>query len=204
MHPQSLAFLKIQAGLLRSSIAKNDGIKTAHAMNELDQGLKESIADVRELLLHFRTRTQSDDIDTAIQETLQKFQHQSGITVVRKIFGDGLPLAQDVQIHVLHVLQEALSNIRKHANAKNVSIEIKKGETWCFIVCDDGVGFDGELERTQLQVGLNIMRERAAQIKAEVEINSQAGYGTVVKLLVPGAQKQNPNIDNPNVTAEKL
>lgn len=48
------------------------------------------------------------------------------------------------------------------------------------------------------------MRERAAQIKAEVEINSQAGYGTVVKLLVPGAQKQNPNIDNPNVTAEKL
>ena len=38
---QSLAFLKIQAGLLRSSIAKNDGIKTAHAMNELDQGLKE-------------------------------------------------------------------------------------------------------------------------------------------------------------------
>ncbi len=68
----------------------------------------------------------------------------------------------------------------------------------------DGVGFDGELERTQLQVGLNIMRERAAQIKAEVEINSQAGYGTVVKLLVPGAQKQNPNIDNPNVTAEKL
>lgn len=201
---QSLAFLKIQAGLLRSSIAKNDGIKTAHAMNELDQGLKESIADVRELLLHFRTRTQSDDIDTAIQETLQKFQHQSGITVVRKIFGDGLPLAQDVQIHVLHVLQEALSNIRKHANAKNVSIEIKKGETWCFIVCDDGVGFDGELERTQLQVGLNIMLERAAQIKAEVEINSQAGYGTVVKLLVPGAQKQNPNIDNPNVTAEKL
>ena len=92
----------------------------------------------------------------------------------------------------------------KEHNLKNVSIEIKKGETWCFIVCDDGVGFDGELERTQLQVGLNIMRERAAQIKAEVEINSQAGYGTVVKLLVPGAQKQNPNIDNPNVTAEKL
>ncbi len=186
---QSLAFLKIQTGMLRASISKNDHLKIDHAMDELDNGLKESIADVRELLLHFRTRTNYDDIDTAIQETLQKFQHQTGIAVARKITGEGLPLAQDVQIHVLHVLQESLSNIRKHAKARNVSIEIEKGDTWRFLVRDDGVGFDDEIERSHLQVGLNIMRERAAQIYGEVAVSSQAGVGTTVTLLVPALQK---------------
>jgi two-component system nitrate/nitrite sensor histidine kinase NarX len=186
---QSLAFLKIQTGMLRASISKNDHLKIDHAMDELDNGLKESIADVRELLLHFRTRTNYDDIDTAIQETLQKFQHQTGIAVARKITGEGLPLAQDVQIHVLHVLQESLSNIRKHAKARNVSIEIEKGDTWRFLVRDDGVGFDDEIECSHLQVGLNIMRERAAQIYAEVAVSSQAGVGTTVTLLVPAIQK---------------
>lgn len=200
---QSLAFLKIQAGLLRTSIAKSDESRTARAMDELDQGLKESIADVRELLLHFRTRTQTDDIDTAVQETLQKFQHQTGMVVTRKITGDGLPLAQDVQTHVLHVLQESLSNIRKHAKAKNVSIEIQKGDTWRFLVRDDGVGFDDELERTHLQVGLRIMRERAAQINAQVELRSQVGRGTVVTLLVPATQKNKTAVHQISASEEK-
>jgi len=201
---QSLAFLKIQAGLLRTSITKSDDLKTARVMDELDHGLKESIADVRELLLHFRTRTQADDIDTAVQETLQKFQHQTGMVVTRKITGEGLPLAQDVQIHVLHVLQESLSNIRKHAKAKHVSIEIQKGDIWRFLVRDDGIGFDDELERTHLQVGLKIMRERAAQIHAQVEVSSLAGRGTTVTLLVPAAQKHKSTADRPNTWVEKI
>ena len=172
-------------------------------MDELDHGLKESIADVRELLLHFRTRTQADDIDTAVQETLQKFQHQTGMAVTRKITGEGLPLAQDVQVHVLHVLQESLSNIRKHAKAQQVSIEIQKGDTWRFLVRDDGIGFDDERKRTHLQVGLNIMRERAAQINAEVTVSSQVGRGTTVTLLVPAAQKNKTTANQSSAWAEK-
>ena len=182
---QSLAFLKIQVQLLRTAVSKNNSDKTALALDELDSGLKESIADVRELLLHFRTRTQADDIDRAVQETLQKFQHQTGLEVSRKVTGEGLPLPQDVQIHVLHVLQEALSNVRKHACATAVEIEIHKGEPWRFLVRDDGVGFDPHNNRNELQVGLKIMRERAEQIGAKVSINASVGHGTTVTLRVP-------------------
>jgi two-component system nitrate/nitrite sensor histidine kinase NarX len=182
---QSLAFLKIQSRLLRNSIAHKDEIKISNSMDELDQGLKESIADVRELLLHFRTRTQSDDIETAVQETLQKFQHQSGIPATCQIRGEGLPLAQDVQIHVLHVLQESLSNVRKHAKASIVRIEIIKGDIWQFDIKDDGVGFNSDAERNQLQVGLKIMQERAQQIGAQVNVRSRTGQGTLVTLRVP-------------------
>ena len=184
---QSLAFLKIQVQLLRSAILKNDSTKTTVALSELDSGLKESIADVRELLLHFRTRTQADDIDRAVQETLQKFQHQTGLQASRTTFGEGLPLPQDMQTHVLHVVQEALSNVRKHAGARSVEIEIHKGEPWRFLVRDDGVGFDLLGGRTELQVGLKIMRERADQIGATVAIDSAVGRGTTVTLRVPTA-----------------
>lgn len=182
---QSLAFLKIQVQLLRTAMSKNDTAKTELALGELDSGLKESIADVRELLLHFRTRTQADDIDRAVQETLQKFQHQTGLQVSRKVTGEGLPLPQDVQIHVLHVLQEALSNVRKHAGARGVEIEIHKGEPWRFLVRDDGVGFSEGSQRSELQVGLRIMRERADQIGASVAVDSAVGQGTTVTLRVP-------------------
>ena len=185
---QSLAFLKIQVQLLRTAMSKNDTAKTELALGELDSGLKESIADVRELLLHFRTRTQADDIDRAVQETLQKFQHQTGLQVSRKVTGEGLPLPQDVQIHVLHVLQEALSNVRKHADARGVEIEIHKGEPWRFQVRDDGVGFSEGGQRSELQVGLKIMRERADQIGATVTVDSAVGQGTTVTLRVPTTQ----------------
>ena len=193
---QSLAFLKIQVQLLRTAMAKNDADKTALALGELDSGLKDSIADVRELLVHFRTRAQADDIDRAVQETLQKFQHQTGLQVSRKVIGEGLPLPQDVQIHVLHVLQEALSNVRKHAGARGVEIEVHKGEPWRFVVRDDGAGFDEGGQRSELQVGLKIMRERAQQIGATVTVDSAIGQGTTVTLRVPTLQsptsKTNP------------
>ncbi len=193
---QSLAFLKIQVQLLRTAMAKNDADKTALALGELDSGLKDSIADVRELLVHFRTRAQADDIDRAVQETLQKFQHQTGLQVNRKVIGEGLPLPQDVQIHVLHVLQEALSNVRKHAGARGVEIEVHKGEPWRFVVRDDGAGFDEGGQRSELQVGLKIMRERAQQIGATVTVDSAIGQGTTVTLRVPTLQSP-PSKTNP-------
>ncbi|NVO05732.1 MAG: type IV pili methyl-accepting chemotaxis transducer N-terminal domain-containing protein, partial [Rhodoferax sp.] len=124
---QSLAFLKIQVQLLRSASQKADGQKVRTALDELDTGLRESINDVRELLLHFRTRTNTVDIEAALQETLQKFKHQTGLPTHFQVSGEGLPLPADVQVQVLHVVQEALSNVRKHAQASQVVLEVSKG-----------------------------------------------------------------------------
>lgn len=182
---QALAFLKIQVQLLRGAVRRNDVEKADRALDELDHGLKESIADVRELLVHFRTRASGDEIEIAIQETLQKFQHQTGLKVGSRIAGDGLPLPPDVQIQVLHILQEALSNVRKHADARNVQVQVDKGPAWRFTVHDDGRGFDADAERTELNVGMKIMRERADQIGATVNVRSAPGEGTTVMLLLP-------------------
>ena len=182
---QSLVFLKIQLQLLRSAAKKGQAVKMDQALDELDVGLRESIGDVRELLVHFRTRTNTDDIEQALQETLNKFQHQTGLPAQLNVHGQGLPLPADVQVQVLHVMQEALSNVRKHAGATHVELEVARGECWRFVVRDDGAGFDLDHDAGPSHVGLKIMRERAEGIGAQVAIDSAVGRGSSVTLTLP-------------------
>ena len=183
---QSLAFLKIQASLLRDEISALQMPNVKAILNELDEGLRESYSDVRELLLHYRTRTNIEDIESAIKTTLQKFEHQFGIKVNLIMHGQGLPLAPDVQIQVLHIIQEALSNIRKHAKAETVTLTVQQNPIWSFEVVDDGIGFLIDLDKLDsTHVGVSIMRERASKINAEVTISSTPNGGSRVFLRLP-------------------
>ena len=183
---QSLAFLKLQVQVLRGALARGDANAIATTLAGIDEGVRESTGDVRELLLHFRTRADADDIATALRTTLSKFEHQTGIPATLGIDGHGLPIPADVQVQVLHVLQEALSNVRKHAGATQVRLEVAAAPRWRFVVIDDGLGFvaDGPAP-DETHVGLRIMRERAARIGASLELRSEPGRGTRVTLTLP-------------------
>jgi two-component system nitrate/nitrite sensor histidine kinase NarX len=183
---QSLAFLKIQLGLLRHDIKSADAARIDKTLGELDAGVHESLGDVRELLVHFRTRTNSEDIAPALKTTLQKFEHQTGLVTHLDIEGDGMPLPADVQVQVLHVVQEALSNVRKHAQAREVWVDVQQTPQWRVEVRDDGCGFDPDgAGPDETHVGLRIMRERAHNIGATVEVASVPGSGTCVVLKLP-------------------
>jgi len=185
---QSLAFLKIQVQLLRGAVERGDKAATERAIAELDTGVRESYADVRELLVHFRTRTNAEDIEPALRTTLQKFEHQTGLATELGLQGHSLPLAPDVQVQLLHVVQEALSNVRKHAQAGRVRVDVQRGPIWRIEVADDGRGFDvAGAAPDETHVGLRIMRERAARIGATVEVDSTPGRGTRVVLSLPAA-----------------
>jgi two-component system nitrate/nitrite sensor histidine kinase NarX len=186
---QSLAFLKIQMGLLRQDIPAGNAARIESTLHELDAGVQESLSDVRELLVHFRTRTNAEDIAPALRATLQKFEHQTGLRTHLDIEGDGLPLPADVQVQVLHVVQEALSNVRKHAQASAVWVEVQQSPQWRVEVRDDGRGFEAQgVGPDETHVGLRIMRERAQQIDASVEVESVPGSGTCIVLTLPQRQ----------------
>jgi two-component system nitrate/nitrite sensor histidine kinase NarX len=187
---QSLAFLKIQVSMLRDAVKRADAPQIERVIGELDAGVRESVSDVRELLVHFRTRTNGEDIEPALRTTLQKFEHQTGLSTHLNILGHGLPLPSDVQVQVLHVVQEALSNVRKHAGAREVWVEVRQAPGWRVEVRDDGCGFDADGPvPDQTHVGLGIMRERADRIGATVEVSSVAGSGTAVVLTLPEAER---------------
>ena len=90
--------------------------------------------------------------------------------------GHGMPLSPDLQIQVLHIVQEALSNVRKHAKATRVWLDIQQQPQWRFEVRDDGVGFvDPRETGDETHVGLRIMAERAERIGADARRAVHAG-----------------------------
>ena len=185
---QTLAFLKIQVQLMRDALAGDDAQRVQAVLAEIDAGVRESYGDVRELLLHFRTRANGEDIEPALRSTLRKFEHQSGIAAQLQMQGHGLPLAPDTQIQVLHIVQEALSNVRKHAHAHQVWLDVQQQPAWRFEVRDDGIGFAADdPARAETHVGLRIMAERAERIGATLEVIATPGRGTSVLLELPAA-----------------
>ncbi|MCM2340654.1 MAG: type IV pili methyl-accepting chemotaxis transducer N-terminal domain-containing protein [Rhodoferax sp.] len=192
---QSLAFLKIQVQLMRDAIKTCNESEIAKILEEIDAGVRESYGDVRELLLHFRTRTNTEDIEPALATTLQKFEHQSGIKTTLTMQGQGLPLAPDVQIQVLHIVQEALSNVRKHAHASQAWLDVQQQPTWRFEVRDDGIGFKPDTDQfDETHVGMRIMSERAQRIGAQIDILSTLSRGSsVILTLTPPSHPSTTN-----------
>ena len=183
---QVLAFLKIQVQLLRGALARQRPEEVTRSLDEIDAGVKECYTNVRELLVHFRTRPGHEDIEHALRTTLAKFEHQSGLSTHLRLQGDGLPLPPDHQVQVLHIIQEALSNVRKHAQADHVSVTVEQLPRWRFEVRDNGRGIeDSGGGSGQTHVGLQIMQERAQRIGAHLQVSRAAEGGTLVSLTLP-------------------
>ncbi|MGV3571683.1 MAG: type IV pili methyl-accepting chemotaxis transducer N-terminal domain-containing protein [Ramlibacter sp.] len=190
---QSLAFTKMQVQLLRGAMQRDDQPGVQRILDEVDAGVRESYADVRELLLHFRTRIGEADMVAALRTTLQKFEHQTGVPAQLAVDGHGIPPAPDVQVQALHILQEALSNVRKHAGATRVDLRVSAAPHWRFEVRDDGRGFDpADPHRDGTHVGLRIMQERAGRIGATLQVRSAPGSGSSVVLELPSPARALP------------
>ncbi len=192
---QSLAFLKIQVQLLRTALSRHDEVGVHRSVGEIETGVLESYGDVRELLMHFRTRADEEDIEPALRTTLRKFQLQTGLVTDFEVVGHGVALPNDVQIQVLHIVQEALSNVRKHARARSVKLTVRQAPQWSFTVADDGAGFDTDTQVGEDHVGLRIMAERACRIGAQLEVHSTPGHGTAVSLTLAPTPKEHEDLE---------
>jgi len=184
---QSLAFLNIQAQMLKESLRKGQLDTAAAELAMMGEGIQESYDNVRELLGHFRIKVSHAELDDAIRSALEKFEGQTGIRTSFRKEGDGVVAAATSTIQVLHIIQEALSNVRKHAAATAVDVTMRGDAEFSIAVRDDGKGFIPAevLEDGGSHVGLDIMRERAHRIGARLELDTAPGRGTCVTLVLP-------------------
>lgn len=189
---QGLTFLNIQVQMLEDSLSSGKMGEVADIVPALRAGVQESYEDVRELLLNFRSRLAEGDLVRSFEATIEKFRQQTGIDVSFTTSGNGAPFPREQQLQILFIVQEALSNIRKHAMADKVDIQLDDHQDFVLTIRDNGVGFDAEtvLQKGESHVGINIMRERAQRIQARFEVTSRPGQGTIVSLCVPRAQRR--------------
>jgi two-component system nitrate/nitrite sensor histidine kinase NarX len=182
---QSLAFLNLQAQMLDAALGQGDIEEARAELAQIRAGVQESYDDVRELLTHFRTRMTELDLSGALRQAVSRFEGQTGITVSLLESGAGIDPPPETQLQILHILQECLSNVRKHSGARQVTVRLERGAQYRFVVRDEGRGFDPDgVDRDGTHVGLAIMRERARRIGAQLSVSSSPGKGTEVVLVV--------------------
>lgn len=184
---QGLNFLNLQTQMLGSAVQQRRWEEVEEIVPLLKTGVSESYQDVRELLQNFRTRLGEESLRKAVDDTIGRFRRQTGLNVELHLDDrDGAPLHPDQQLQVLFILQEALSNVRKHAYASKVTVRIDNHRDFGMSIRDDGEGYDPKevAERSETHVGLSIMRERAARLGGQLQMCSAPGQGTEVSLYL--------------------
>ena len=185
---QGLNFLNLQVQMLEQSVRGGKLDEVADIVPALRAGVQESYEDVRELLLNFRTRLVENSLVHSLQTTIDKFERQSGIAVTLEADLDGAPFPREQQLQLLFIVQEALSNVRKHAvGASHVVVRVRDVQDFTLSIRDDGAGFDTATlaAKGETHVGIHIMRERAQRIAATLDVQSEPGAGTTVLLQLP-------------------
>ncbi|RDK05548.1 type IV pili methyl-accepting chemotaxis transducer N-terminal domain-containing protein [Cupriavidus lacunae] len=190
---QGLNYLNLQVQLLDDAVARDDLDETRELVPMLRHGVEESYQDVRELLNNFRSRLGTGELRPAVEETVGRFRRQCRTEAMLAIDegGGAWPLSPEQQLQVLFILQEALSNVRKHAMAAHVAVALSHGRDFRLVVQDDGEGFDPDelATRADTHIGLNIMRERAARLGAQLHVQASPGSGVRIELVLPAGKQ---------------
>jgi two-component system nitrate/nitrite sensor histidine kinase NarX len=156
-------------------------------LSEIAEVADEAYRDVREAILGLRETISADGgLEATLREFLAKYSRQTGIqaTLVCEAPGAGrLPPQAEVQL--LRVIQEALTNVRKHARATRATVRIERvGGSARIVVEDDGVGFDPAVLSASLEggFGMSTMRERVEQVGGSLAVDAAPGRGTRIEV----------------------
>ena len=158
-------------------------------LKQLEEAARELFVDVREAILGLRMHGQEGiGFAAAIREYSQQYSRLSDIPVDLKVdsAAEGLRLDAEIELQLLRIVQEALTNVRKHASANAAWIALElDDENIILTVGDDGLGFDPAIDHGEkpIQFGLRSMRERAETIGAQFSVDSQPGAGTRVEII---------------------
>lgn len=188
---QILGYVGIQAQTAIKCINDGNNEKTKSLLGRLVEVAKDAHADVRESIHNLRSTSGQDwSFIPALQNYIDKFQANYGIRTELSLY-DGIgenAFDRLVGIQLLRVIQEALTNSRRHSGARSLRVCIERNQKKaCITITDDGHGFDaGQLDRCDgSHFGLIFMRERMEQIGGALKIDSIPGGGAVLKLDVP-------------------
>jgi signal transduction histidine kinase len=156
------------------------------ALAELRELVVTALQDVRRLAVELRPAVLDDfGLGPALERLTDSFAEQRDIRVdFHSALGE-TRLPNEVETTLYRVVQESLTNIVKHASARNVSVSVARREfSVAAVIEDDGAGFDPRAVRTD-GVGLLGMRERLALVDGRLEIESRPGAGTTIVAEVP-------------------
>lgn len=162
-----------------------DAEKGREHLDELSQLIRDALTEMRSLLLQLRPTSGPDaTIEEMLQQLVAAATNRTGITA-QLIHGDNLcQLSPDTQFTLYRIAREAVNNVARHAIATELTISLQcQPDKIALIVSDNGCGFDPDFIPAG-HLGIGIMRQRAEAIGGRLEISSQIGEGTQIKVFL--------------------
>ncbi len=185
---QTMAYMKMRIELLREALLGYESGQALKYSGDIQQALDEAYASLRELLTQFRNRMDPLGLEHALKELAAGYFDRTGIRLEFENRIPDLNLTVDQEVQVFHILQEALSNVARHAGAKHawLTLAVADGQ-YAFTVEDDGRGVFvmGATPDLRHHFGISIMSERAQRLNGNIEIANRPQGGARLRLLVP-------------------
>jgi len=182
---QSLIGMRLQLKLLGESLARKDFGAAQYEASRLRRAMTQANADLRELLTNYRLKIDDAGLVPTIASLVERFGREAGIAVFFQNECRVLALTPAQEIQVFFIIQEALTNIRKHSGARNVRILLNnEDDLYTVLIEDDGLGMADAAEGLPGEhAGLAIMRERTERLQGQIVIESEPGEGTRIVLM---------------------
>jgi signal transduction histidine kinase len=188
---QVLGYVNTKAQAVRHLLATGRTDEAVAMVEQLEEAAREVYVDVREAILGLRATDQDDrHLVPRIKDYVDLFGRLADLKVHCAVDNGAaaahLPVA--VEIQVLRIVQEALSNVRKHAGATEARVRLRTTNGCLRVtVKDNGQGFDASsYERGDWpQFGLKTMKERSEAVGGIFQLRSTPGKGTTIAVTVP-------------------
>lgn len=184
---QILGYLGLEMQTLELLVQQGNTDAVLTQLRDARETIKSAQADVRGNILSLRTTLAGDvGLLVALRKFLEEFSIQTGVGTQIIDETDGDPsLCPMAEAQLVRIVQESLTNVRKHARATSATLRLAKSDgQLCVTIADDGVGMSDAVI-TESQFGLLTMRERADSVGGTLNVRSAPGQGTTVELVLP-------------------
>jgi signal transduction histidine kinase len=182
---QNIGYLRLKLDQLTGEDAISEITEIRNDLNRMKDIADQSYEQVRETLTHLRPKD-TGDLVASLQNFAKVISDRSGIVLQFENSGRPLPIPLSTYRQITFICQEALVNIEKHAQAKEIEMDLIWAEESLTVkISDNGMGFAPSAGEDPGHYGMAIMKERAEEIHARLEILSSPLTGTTVQLSVP-------------------
>ena len=190
---QGYVGISVQLEVLAELVRQNKVDQAAKQLESTSSHVREGLADARQSIWALRSQDSGENTLPVRLRRMVESAEAGGVEARFSIHGAYRPLPPGTEREILRVAQEAIHNMKKHALARSlfVQLDYKPGEI-ALEVRDDGKGFSSDTARDSFpegdgagHYGLTGMRERAAVIGGILEVTSEPGAGTAVRLRAP-------------------
>lgn len=188
---QAMANLSLKVDLVKKLMQNSEYEKSTQELDNLNTAIKSTSKEIRTLLYDLKPSFLDAGLIAALQNRFGIFEENTGIKVTFNVSGDDSQIEYYLASTLYRMVQESLSNIHKHADAKNVTVDFSINDNIIYVtLTDDGVGFDTmqQLKKSpgiRGGFGLGGLRERAELVKGKVDIKSCPGKGTCISICIP-------------------